>query len=229
MRASAAGATPFRLSNPRAGSQIDEQTFRTTRHCKRSEAISGRERVGFRRPEIATRCALAMTAGCGCAPAPFRLSNPRAGSPMDEQTLRTTRHCERSEAISGCEKVGFWRPEIATRCALAMTARCGCAPARQEPRPSGSRILGQEARWMSRHFGALQCSRDLGQDGRWSSKNETLTTTQKGPMGPLKWWREWDSNPRATRVAAGFQDRCIQPLCHLSGKRARSVALGGQC
>ena len=26
----------------------------------------------------------------------------------------------------------------------------------------------------------------------------------------------WDSNPRATFAAAGFQDRCIQPLCHPS-------------
>ena len=32
----------------------------------------------------------------------------------------------------------------------------------------------------------------------------------------------WDSNPRATFAAAGFQDRCIQPLCHPSGETMRS-------
>ena len=31
-----------------------------------------------------------------------------------------------------------------------------------------------------------------------------------------KWRRGWDSNPRWARTHAGFQDRCIQPLCHLS-------------
>ena len=31
----------------------------------------------------------------------------------------------------------------------------------------------------------------------------------------------WDSNPRAAFATAGFQDRCIQPLCHPSrGRRA---------
>ena len=32
----------------------------------------------------------------------------------------------------------------------------------------------------------------------------------------FSWRRGWDSNPRAPCEAAGFQDRCIQPLCHLS-------------
>jgi site-specific DNA recombinase len=32
----------------------------------------------------------------------------------------------------------------------------------------------------------------------------------------LKWRRGWDSNPRATSAAAGFQDRCLQPLGHPS-------------
>ncbi len=32
----------------------------------------------------------------------------------------------------------------------------------------------------------------------------------------LLWRREWDSNPRGACTPAGFQDRCIQPLCHLS-------------
>ncbi len=31
------------------------------------------------------------------------------------------------------------------------------------------------------------------------------------------WRRGWDSNPRRAFTLAGFQDQCIQPLCHLSG------------
>ena len=31
------------------------------------------------------------------------------------------------------------------------------------------------------------------------------------------WRRGWDSNPRSSCEDAGFQDRCNQPLCHLSG------------
>ena len=31
-----------------------------------------------------------------------------------------------------------------------------------------------------------------------------------------RWRRGWDSNPRATFAAAGFQDRCLQPLGHPS-------------
>src|SRR5215469_14042683 len=33
------------------------------------------------------------------------------------------------------------------------------------------------------------------------------------------WRRGWDSNPRATYAAAGFQDRCFQPLSHPSNQR----------
>ena len=31
-----------------------------------------------------------------------------------------------------------------------------------------------------------------------------------------KWRIEWDSNPRYTRMHAGFQDRFLKPLGHLS-------------
>ena len=31
-----------------------------------------------------------------------------------------------------------------------------------------------------------------------------------------KWRMGWDSNPRWALTHAGFQDRCIQPLCHPS-------------
>jgi hypothetical protein len=37
------------------------------------------------------------------------------------------------------------------------------------------------------------------------------------------WRRGWDSNPRWYRYHAGFQDRCIQPLCHLSKRQNRSL------
>src|SRR6185437_10231371 len=33
------------------------------------------------------------------------------------------------------------------------------------------------------------------------------------------WRRGWDSNPRGACAPAGFQDRCIRPLCHLSEAR----------
>ena len=32
-----------------------------------------------------------------------------------------------------------------------------------------------------------------------------------------KWRRDRDSNPGRLLHLAGFQDQCIQPLCHLSG------------
>src|SRR5690554_4661591 len=35
------------------------------------------------------------------------------------------------------------------------------------------------------------------------------------PQG--RWRRGWDSNPREARASAGFQDRCLKPLGHLSG------------
>ena len=39
------------------------------------------------------------------------------------------------------------------------------------------------------------------------------------------WRRGWDLNPRAPCGAAGFQDRCNQPLCHLSSFKIKK--LGG--
>ena len=33
------------------------------------------------------------------------------------------------------------------------------------------------------------------------------------------WRKRWDSNPRTAKTVAGFQDRCIQPLCHTSELR----------
>jgi hydrogenase maturation protease len=39
------------------------------------------------------------------------------------------------------------------------------------------------------------------------------------------WRRRWDSNPRYAFTHAGFQDRCIRPLCHSSGP-SRTYAHG---
>ena len=35
------------------------------------------------------------------------------------------------------------------------------------------------------------------------------------------WRRGWDSNPRYSRLHAGFQDRCLKPLGHPSKKDAQ--------
>jgi hypothetical protein len=40
--------------------------------------------------------------------------------------------------------------------------------------------------------------------------------TQNLPASQTRWRRGWDLNPRATFAAAGFQDRCLQPLGHPS-------------
>ena len=53
---------------------------------------------------------------------------------------------------------------------------------------------------------------------RTTSKGSTISTYRfAGTMRQAKWRRGWDSNPRTGSTVAGFQDRCIQPLCHLSG------------
>ena len=46
---------------------------------------------------------------------------------------------------------------------------------------------------------------------------------KKGRLAPSwvptfvrEWRRRWDSNPRYALTHAGFQDRCIRPLCHSS-------------
>ena len=44
----------------------------------------------------------------------------------------------------------------------------------------------------------------------------TLGERRTHDIGFIERRMGWDSNPRATFAAAGFQDRCIQPLCHPS-------------
>ena len=41
--------------------------------------------------------------------------------------------------------------------------------------------------------------------------------TARGKGDGCGWRRRWDSNPRYAFTHAGFQDRCIRPLCHSSG------------
>ena len=43
-------------------------------------------------------------------------------------------------------------------------------------------------------------------------------TERMAQIGAIRstWRREWDSNPRCPYGHAGFQDRCLQPLGHLS-------------
>ena len=53
-----------------------------------------------------------------------------------------------------------------------------------------------------------------------AGSNPCAGNKKAGRSGPLlisTWRRERDSNPRNTCVLNGFQDRRIQPLCHLSG------------
>ena len=62
--------SPFRLSNPRAGCQMDEQTPRSI--SNKAVSLPARRNT--------------LKAPTRQEPSPFRLSNPRAGCPMDEQT-----------------------------------------------------------------------------------------------------------------------------------------------
>ncbi len=41
------------------------------------------------------------------------------------------------------------------------------------------------------------------------------------------WRTGWDSNPRRACTLAGFQDRCLKPLGHLSAVPSPLAALGG--
>ena len=52
-------------------------------------------------------------------------------------------------------------------------------------------------------------------------RNALRLRPEGSPLGGLRttragWRREWDSNPRWYRYHAGFQDRCLKPLGHLS-------------
>lgn len=44
-------------------------------------------------------------------------------------------------------------------------------------------------------------------------------------LNPSIWQRGWDSNPRYPRRYGGFQDRCLQPLGHLSMCSMQSIII----
>ena len=71
----------------------------------------------------------------------------------------------------------------------------------------GSRNVGRNKRQRIAPFTAVQCA--------------TLIAPYQGI-----WRMGWDSNPRATCAAAGFQDRCIQPLYHPSVCEAAGFSFG---
>ena len=48
-------------------------------------------------------------------------------------------------------------------------------------------------------------------------ENNNINYLYKNFNFTQKWWRrDWDSNPGKSCPFAGFQDRCFQPLSHLS-------------
>ena len=53
-------------------------------------------------------------------------------------------------------------------------------------------------------------------DDRASAKKEKSPQPRGRAGFRVGWRREGDSNPRDARAPNGFQDRRIQPLCHLS-------------
>jgi hypothetical protein len=55
-----------------------------------------------------------------------------------------------------------------------------------------------------------------------SAVSRWQNTSRNGMILQPFWRRGWDSNPRATFAAAGFQDRCLQPLGHPSDRLCES-------
>ena len=53
---------------------------------------------------------------------------------------------------------------------------------------------------------------------RHSAGTGIAISVKKGHPQDARERRGWDSNPRCPFRHAGFQDRCIQPLCHLSSE-----------
>ncbi len=60
----------------------------------------------------------------------------------------------------------------------------------------------------------MRASPRLGSNPSPLSQN---TIDQPIQVGLIVLRRERDSNPRGAFTPGGFQDRCIQPLCHPSG------------
>jgi hypothetical protein len=71
-----------------------------------------------------------------------------------------------------------------------------------------------------RHFVSASCASDARWSNQWT-RAHTRTARQSMPRkgAHFVWRKGWDSNPRETCASAGFQDRCIRPLCHPSTTR----------
>jgi hypothetical protein len=93
-------------------------------------------------------------------------------------------------------------------------------------KPGASRITASDRRHpfrqIQKQYPRARLSRaPLRGAGRTMGPNQGhpfQQTQKKGPLGPFfcVWRRGWDSNPRRGLTLGGFQDRCIQPLCHPS-------------
>ena len=95
-----------------------------------------------------------------------------------------------------------WQGRCSTR---TMKSRQGCQKESGGEGRTGTRILSGEQNFR----------RAPGQRMSGLVLNNIYDFTA-GMPGRI-WRRGWDLNPRRSRLLAGFQDRCIQPLCHLSG------------
>ena len=88
-----------------------------------------------------------------------------------------------------------------TRCAVTGVKNHGGAAPRDRRRigvPKGRELLKEE-----------------GRGKREKTKKGISLSTD--PLLDSRWRRDRDSNPGRALTLAGFQDRCIQPLCHPSG------------
>ena len=114
---------------------------------------------------------------------------------------------------------GFIRPSVSVRkgkrstrggvsCFWRREWDCSAHP---EPHPSALRAAGPA-------FGCPDSFQTNPSNRVGSSTNPRPSETKNAPQGgAFRFWRrEWDSNPRWYRYHAGFQDRCLKPLGHLS-------------
>ena len=65
--------------------------------------------------------------------------------------------------------------------------------------------------------GVWQFVKNLDGSSACARHKSTTYVTLRTVSRP-NWRRGRDSNPRRVLALAGFQDQCIQPLCHLSGR-----------
>ena len=96
-----------------------------------------------------------------------------------------------------------------------------------EPRSMPASSMRRAAARVSKATAGMATGRMASQYG--AAALLTLRRQRIGPDPPGRipgpcWRMGRDSNPRWTCAHAGFQDRCIQPLCHPSGRPGRACA-----